>query len=557
MLSLSDEPTEGLQASGRRASLLQRDGILLALLLLFAAGLHAWVIVHTEVAARDSIAFIRYAWRLDHEPLTHVLKESLHPPLYPLTVLGASVLLRPWYDGPQVLLMQYSAQVASTLAGLLLIFPMFYMGKRLFNRLVGFWSALLFQCLPVGSRALSDGLTEGLFLLLIATGLLLALRAFRTGSALCFGLIGLCAGLAYLTRPEGAMLLVAAGLVLMTARRCSAFDWTRFQRLRCLASLGLAALAVSLPYMVCIGGITKKTTGIWIIEWFTQRAHAVEISTEPGRGISAAKSASPLLAEFSQDWKEYHHVAKLSWAFRAICREAGKSFHYIAWLPMLLGLWWFRRLWNEQPGVRVLLVLCVLHLLLVLRVAVVAGYVSERHTLLLVLCGCPWAIAGTIEFVRRLSPSAEQREAASRARPWWRRPQTAELALLLLLVLSGLPGSIKSLHSNRAGHRAAGAWLAEHARPWDEVFDPFCWAGYYAGRVFCEGIHVDVPPGETAVRYVVMDNVNHHSRIPQMETAREYIKSGTIRFEWPNPATGKRSTVQVYEVPLSINVAQQ
>ena len=65
---------------------------------------------------------------------------------------------------------------------MLLIVPMFYLGKDLFDRRVGFWSALLFQCLPVGSRALSDGLTEGLFLLLIATGLLLAVGAFRTGS---------------------------------------------------------------------------------------------------------------------------------------------------------------------------------------------------------------------------------------------------------------------------------------------------------------------------------------------------------------------------------------
>ena len=246
--------------SAPRRSWLQYDGALLAFLLLFSAGLHAWVIANTEVAARDSIAFIRYAWRLQHDAVPNVLRNELHPPLYPLTVLAVSIPLRQIYHGPDVLLMQYSAQVASTLAGLLLIFPMFYLGKQLFNRQVGFWSALLFQCLPVGSRALSDGLTEALFFLFIATGLLLALQAFRSGSALCCGLIGLCSGLAYLTRPEGAMLLVATGLVLLSVRSVGEAAWTRRQRLRCLASLGTVALTVSIPYMACIGGVTKKTT---------------------------------------------------------------------------------------------------------------------------------------------------------------------------------------------------------------------------------------------------------------------------------------------------------
>src|SRR5438105_1176908 len=45
----------------------------LALLLALVAGLRAWQLTHTEVASRDSIGYIRYAWRLENEPWTEVM----------------------------------------------------------------------------------------------------------------------------------------------------------------------------------------------------------------------------------------------------------------------------------------------------------------------------------------------------------------------------------------------------------------------------------------------------------------------------------------------------
>ena len=59
--------------------------------------------------------------------------------------------------------------------------------------------------------------------------------------------------------------------------------------------------------------------------------------------------------------------------------------------------------------------------------------------------------------------------------------------------------------------------------------------------------------------YVVMDTANHHSRIPQLDEARNLIRerNGQIRFEWPDPETGKPSTVKVYEIPATTAVAHQ
>jgi hypothetical protein len=63
------------------------------------------------------------------------------------------------------------------------------------------------------------------------------------------------------------------------------------------------------------------------------------------------------------------------------------------------------------------------------------------------------------------------------------------VTLVLLLALAFLPlfKTLRTLNAERAGFRQAGAWLARHAGPEDEVIDPYTWAGYYAGRVFLEG----------------------------------------------------------------------
>src|SRR5205807_4188326 len=133
---------------------------------------------------------------------------------YPMTVLAISGPVRQIVNGSDLVVMQLSAQITSGLAGILLILPMFYLGKELFDRRVGFWATAIFQCLPVGARVMSDALSESLFLLMSATALLLAVRGFRTGSWRRFALCGLLAGLAYLTRPEGILIVAAVILVL-------------------------------------------------------------------------------------------------------------------------------------------------------------------------------------------------------------------------------------------------------------------------------------------------------------------------------------------------------
>src|SRR5260370_4886806 len=185
---------------------------LLAVLFLLTASSRAWLIGHTEVAARDSVGFIRYALELERYPWKEVLERSLQHPGYPMVLLAVSWPVRYILGGTDAVSMQLSAQLASAFAGVLLIIPMYYLGRDLFGRRAGFWGTALFQCLPVSARVMSDALSEATFLLFTTTALLLAVRALRSQSAARFAWCGLFSGLAYLTRPHGALALLPPSL---------------------------------------------------------------------------------------------------------------------------------------------------------------------------------------------------------------------------------------------------------------------------------------------------------------------------------------------------------
>src|SRR5262249_41376944 len=189
------------------------------LLALVAVALRGWHLARAELAARDSIGFIRIARRLGHEDRRHALASSDHHPGYPIAALTASAPARPALSHHPLRAMQLTRHLASCLASVLLVLPMFYLGKELFDRGVAFWATLLFQCLPAPARVMPDGLSEALFFLLAASAFLFSARALRTGRAGEFALAGLAGGLAFLTRPEGGVIPAVTLLVLLALPR--------------------------------------------------------------------------------------------------------------------------------------------------------------------------------------------------------------------------------------------------------------------------------------------------------------------------------------------------
>ena len=508
------------------------DYRLIVILALVTCGLRTYQLCTTEVTARDSISYIHIAWRLEHGDWRQVIPDSPQHPGYPLAVLAGSLPARLFFPNDLPYAMQLGAQFASAVASILLAAPLFWIGRQLFNRRIGFWAVLVFQCLPCSGRIMADGLSEGVFLLFALTALAFAMDSLRSGSILGFALAGAASGLAYLTRPEGLLIPAAAGLTLLGMQVFR--NWRRSWLTvgACGVALTAAVLLVSGPYMFLIGGLTVKTTGNALIKEAT-----ADVIDPVGRPAVDGVTAGPaLLAVW---WRGDANVpsGRYLWGLETLAEVLSKAFFFVLWIPALAGLVCFRERFRTVPGAWLLLLICFMLTCVLYRVAVRMGYLSDRHTILLLACGVLWATA-TVEWAgRRLADALTN---------WkWRTSATVgATALLLVVTVAPLGRTLEPLHGDRIGFRAAGHWLAEHAGPQEAVFDPFGWSGYYAGRYFQNGA------GQEPWAYVVMEEStnNKHSHLVTMPEAEKLAGTGRRLCGFPAPRGKESAEVVIYDL---------
>lgn len=545
-----------LPASSTDQPLGWRDLRLLALVILLSAGIRTWLIWHTSVPARDGIGFIRYAWQLQHAPWRDVVRENAHPPGYPLTILAVSMPARHLIDGSEPLVMQMSAQAASCVAGILLVIPMFLLGRDLFNRRVGIGAAFLFQLLPVPVRITSDALSESVFLLLIVTALVCAVRAMRSRSPWAFAACGVLSALAYLTRPEGILVAVCTGTILLVGQAVPLWRRSRREVALCVTSLALGSAVLVAPYMAAIGGLTNKPTARQImgtIDAEPETESRLQPDAIPVDRLQASHAAvsldtcgGPMFASLvAVRWHLRGNELRLWQTIRGVGYEIGKAFR-LAWVPALCGLWYFRGRFRPMPEAWVVLLVCAGLALMLGEVAWVRGYVSDRHTLFFVLFGSIWAVAALDELAKRLA--GVQALCFLSAAAW------GSLMIVAFAAL-GVPDLLKPMHANRAGHRLAGDWLAEHADPHAALLDPFCWADYYSGRAFQDREASIRTPSDSAEIYVIAeDSKLAHRWLRGRNEAARLIQRGVPVYRCPLQRGGEAEVI-VYRVPAGFGAA--
>ena len=516
----------------------QRDWLCLALLFALIVPFRGWLVYNTEVAARDSVGYVRYALHFEEFSYGEVLRRHHQHPGYPLAVWAVSLPVRALH-GTTPESMQLSAQLASSLAAILLMVPMFLIGKRLFTRQVGFWSALWFQILPVCAHHLSDGISEGWFLLFVAWALYEMLIAFDTWSAGRFMLAGLFGGLAYLTRPEGALVIVSASMVMavwqILPRRQAWGPWFRAG-----ASMTATALLVGGFYFGFTGQFTNKPS-------FKQTI-GQDPEAQPAPGPINAQFAAPPFLQANL-WAAFIErsdalATRFTRGVSALTTELTHGFHYFGMFAALAGLWWFGPHLRRIPGSWVYFVYGALQTLILIALSMTAYYVSDRHVLILIFIAIAPATAGLIETPRRL---LAWRPTAARVvgLPGW------TLAVLLAAMIFCLPKSLQRIHGNRAGNHAAGRWLAKTVIPGDIVVDDHSWSHYYAGQLFLEGKDPVLPRGHQPTCYIVMTRSKADDIAKQRDLTEEKIKAdeGQVVYHWPETRAVTEARVVVYAKP--------
>lgn len=403
-------------------------------ILLLAGGwrvLQAW---HLPALSRDGVGFCWYARALGAEGLSYLRTPAAQQhPLYPVLILGTqrAACFVGMPDEP--LTWQRSGQLVGMVAGLAVVALSGAIAYRLVQRLdvpvspgaaalvAMLLAALLDRNIALSVDVMSDQVHLAFFL--FAVWLLLRLDSWRAAT-----FCGFAAGLAFLTRPEGAV-PVLGGLAVL-ARTGGRVPATQL--------LGRAAVLVG-AFAVCAGAYwlsvgelsAKKNPLEW---WSAEAARAVP-------GFEPVSTQAPPLQLARLETHDVRWYGLLPFALWQMFR-AGRVIIPLAALPPLVGL--HKRLLSD-PALLGLTTCFAAHLTLTLLLLARYDYLDPRHQLVPVMLLTPFAamlIAGTLQLVGG------------------RRRRGLAIGVLLAWLLPLLPYAVRTPNAADRFLVDAAGWLA-------------------------------------------------------------------------------------------------
>lgn len=424
--------------------------------------------------------------------------ELHYTPLFPL-LAGAIYMLT---GNPEL-----ASSFWFVLLGALLPLPIYFVARRMYGERIALLSAALVAVFPGLSSAILywGTMTEPLFMLLIYGALWAALVALDREVWWRFALVGLLLTLAYLTRPEGLIWLVAFGVLFVFVWGIRRKLW-RWRTMLYLAAYIMAYLVVSAPYRLYI----HQHTGRWMA------TGKLAITYDIGQAVLEGDAALYDKVTASLDettgeilwWSGERFERSMadvllenpSDALQRIWRNVGRMeaavfaetiFPLFLLAPMLLG--WCRRPWTrhrlEQEAA---LWFTILPVSAFLPFHVEVRFFSPAFPGLLI-----WLAAGLARLgewadetlTAWLSPVGETGTPVSVSRAsvdTGRRWPMLVIAVVLLgyLGLAHVRTVQAGMNSLSYAHRVAGLWLKKHTPPDTKVMSRDLAISLYAERGF-------------------------------------------------------------------------
>ncbi len=453
---------------------------MLLLILVFASGLRFFLLISPEVIHNDGIEYLNHAKRIASGDWSG----GRVPPLYP-------ALIAFFYSFTGI--DELAGILVSALFGSLIVLPVFYLGRALFNDKIGILSALLTSVHPLLFVSSGSVLTESTYRFLLTASVLFGWWAFAGGAFHCILLFSLFTTFAYLTKPEAIGILFIFSLwVLSLHPPAGKRSWKKRAGILLVALFGFIAFAS--PYLVKI----RMETGKWGI------SQKIVISI----GSLAEEEGVPSIDEIRRR-KEFPLVSILTDPFTAL-RKAGlglfasfykfqQVFHPLLFLFAVLG-WVFLLRGRNDFSIKGNLFL-VMHFVFFFALVFPFFWITRRYTSQMIALSIPWAAAGCLWFLGWLSQRFKK-EQVQRNIP----------AFFLIFLVIGLlvQGSFLHRREHRLIQRDVGRWMKENLdrdvrmmsrMPQEAFYAELPWvripdAGY--GEILREA-------REKGIRYLVVD----------------------------------------------------
>ena len=403
----------------------------LAAVVLVALAMRAYVMCVMGVVSKDALWFVTGAQAIADGDYRAWLGHDQHP-LTGACVWLAGVASGDWIRG---------GRIFNVVVGALTAAPVYFLGRALFGHLAGLCAAWFLAFHAHAARYSADVLSEPLYVFLFLSAILFGMLGVVEDKKRWLALCGVASALAYLTRPEGVMSVLVPGAWLCCQHigdLCS--DWKR--RFARIGVLSLAFMALAAPYMIYVGGLSRKKSATEIIK-FTRVRPANAAATPPAPQSKTADGDETATQEAVR-----HYLRS---GYSLLGKLVSACTHTLMPL-MVLGLICRRRGPALKRGELFLGSVVVLYLLLLFGVRTSAGYISRRHAFPIAMILMTWSGAGALAAAHWLTRIRRLRGRRTAALRW-----ITGVMAVVLTARTAEPQNTRNL-----GEAKAGLWIRRH-----------------------------------------------------------------------------------------------
>lgn len=333
------------------------------ILIILAIAVRLVIVWNTHVISSDGPVYIGVAKDYHAGNYKAALSHPYHP-LYPFLMSVAYHLRSSW---------EWAGLFISILSGALAIIPLCFMGKRIFPHADGKASPLIFiGCLfyifhPLAARFSSEVLTSSLFMCILFFTVWMMMLALSEWKYRYFFLSSIGALLAYLTRPDGLVLLLVAITLALLIDIKSGYLRTFGKRALAVLILLLPWLLAATPYIYHM----YKTKGRIEI---TQKFSLTKFKALFGKDEASDETENAVNTQGNPYFKAAYILSK----------DIIQGTHILAFLLILVYLVFVSRKIPEtgaEPGsARIIWIIFGVYVIALFAFAVIFGRLSKRYT---------------------------------------------------------------------------------------------------------------------------------------------------------------------------------
>ena len=410
----------------------RRHWEILLLFLAFAFVLRLLFVLSPGVIHSDGTEYVRQAKQV----ALGNWSAGKSPPLYPLLIAGAQVITRDF---------EMAGIWVSVIFGTLLVLPLFYLGRAVFNERVGTLSALLAAVHPFLYISAGSILTESSYHFLFATSVLFGWYAFTKARFSHMLLFSFFTTLAYLTRPE------AIGIPIVFSA------WTLFtnppngerrfvKRIGIILIASISFLIFSSPYLHQI----RKDTGTWGISKKATISIGALSSEEEAPSLETLRKKKGITLS-SLIKHPLPVLGKIGTGIAVSLYRFLYSYNPILFFLAVIG--WILLFKRENVHFWKGNFFLLGHLIFYFGFVFPFFFITKRYTSQMVSISIPWAAFGFLELTKWLHRR-------------WRGglPLKKFSIFLLIFFLAGLliQGMMIHAREHRMIRKEAGLWMKDH-----------------------------------------------------------------------------------------------